>query len=160
MDKRRTAKWSIKNRDVEASGLTKWGSSDPEDVNSPPAATLFYEYLTLLPERPDLSPVIIMLARSAIKKARKGLNDKIMTHGQHGRPMQALAFVARVVGDVNNDGQKFFNWKFTGAGFATEPQYAEAMRLNEVIGNYVVDEKSYKEDNFDEDDGAKKEEAF
>src|SRR5690349_13800467 len=81
--------WTLKPTVVE-SGLDKWGSSVPDDSNSPPAATLFYEYLVLLPDHLDLGPAVMMLQRTQIKKARKGLNDKIAMHEGAGRPMQAL----------------------------------------------------------------------
>ncbi len=108
--------WEIKDRDVLASGLTKFGSSNPADEDSQPAATLFYDYLVFLPERLDLGPAVISLARASIKKAKKGLNDKIDLHATNGRPMQALVFQASSV-DESSDSGGFKNWQFTQAGF-------------------------------------------
>lgn len=108
--------WEIKDLDVEKSGLTGWGTSIPGDEDSPPAATLFYDYLVFLPSRLDLGPAVISLARSQIKKGKKGLNDKISLHANNGRPMQALLFKATSIDD-SADGQDFKNWNFTSAGF-------------------------------------------
>ena len=146
LDKKTKTTWSIKNRNVKKSGLTEWGSYDPDDVNSPPAATLFYEYLVVIPGRPDISPVMIVLARSAIKKAKKGLNDKVLMHRQNGRPMQALKFIARPFPDKNSVGQSFFNWQFTGAGFADEETYESAMTVARLNADFSADEKHYSEE--------------
>lgn len=108
--------WIISNTNVEKSGLTKWGTSNPDDEDSPPAATLFYDYLVFLPEMPELGMAVITLARSSIRAAKKGLNDKIAMHRQNGRPMQALKFSAESVDDVSDDGP-YKNWLFKSAGF-------------------------------------------
>lgn len=142
IEKRRTVEWSIRNRDVIKSGLTAWGSSDPDDVNSPPAATLMYEYLVMLPAHQELSPVLIIATRSSIKRAKKGLNDKILMHRSNGRPMQALLFGATPFEDTNKDSQKFFNWTFRGLGFATEEQYNVALELSKTFETYAVDDSA------------------
>lgn len=108
--------WEITDLDVKASGLTEWGTSNPEDEDSGPAATLFYDYLVFMPEHLDLGPAIISLSRSSIRKAKKGLNDKISLQKNNGRPMQALLFRASSVNDTSDSGD-FKNWQFTSAGF-------------------------------------------
>lgn len=109
-------KWAITNLNVLESGMTKWGTYNPEDPDSGPAATMFYDYLVFLPDHLDLGPAVISLARSAIKKAKKGLNDKISVHATNGRPMQALVFEASSV-DETSDSGGFKNWQFGSAGF-------------------------------------------
>jgi hypothetical protein len=109
--------WEITDLNVAASGLMDWGSYNPDDEKSPPAATLFYDYLVFLPDHLDLGPAVISLARSSIKPAKKGLNDKIALHQTNDRPMQAVIFNASVGDEQNGDGQGFKNWRFTGAGF-------------------------------------------
>ena len=143
MDKKtkRTAKWTIDNTDVHKSGLLAWGTSDPEVKDSPPAATMFYDYVVIVPERPDLGAAVISLSRSAIKKAKKGLNDKIMLHAQNGRPMQSLLFKAAVVEDTSDFG-KFYNWQFTGAGFAPEGVFNQARALASELGEFKVAEET------------------
>lgn len=108
--------WEITNLDVAASGLTKFGTSIPDDEDSQPAATMFYDYLVFLPDHLDLGPAIVSLARAAIKKAKKGLNDKIDLHATNRRPMQSLVFEASSV-DESSDSGGFKNWQFKQAGF-------------------------------------------
>jgi hypothetical protein len=108
--------WEITDLDVLKSDLTSWGTSNPEDENSGPAATLFYDYLVFLPDHLDLGPSIISLARSAVKKAKKGLNDKIKLHETNGRPMQALVFEASSTDEQSESGG-FKNWHFQSGGF-------------------------------------------
>lgn len=108
--------WEITDLDVAASGLTKFGTSIPDDEDSQPAATMFYDYLVFLPDHLDLGPAIISLARASIKKAKKGLNDKIDLHATNKRPMQALVFEASSV-DESSDSGGFKNWQFKQAGF-------------------------------------------
>jgi hypothetical protein len=111
--------WEIATKDVAKSGLTGWGTYNPDDSDSPPAATLFYDYLVFLPDRLELGPAVVSLARSAIKTAKRGLNDKISLHQSNGRPMQALVFTAQSVDD-SSDGQSFKNWLFKAAGFVQD----------------------------------------
>lgn len=108
--------WEITDLDVQKSGLTQWGTSNPDDEDSGPAATMFYDYLVFLPDHLDLGPAVISLARASIKKAKKGLNDKIKLHDTNGRPMQALIFEASSV-DEQSDSGGFKNWQFVSAGF-------------------------------------------
>ena len=141
LDKRNTAVWEIKDTDVIRSGLTNWGTSFPGDENSPPAATLFYEYLVILPAFPELGPVIMSLARSAISRAKKGLNDKIEMHKAAGRPLQAIVFRARATADKNDSGQDFYNWQFIGGGFADEATYRKAVELSNTLTDYKVQDE-------------------
>lgn len=129
--------WEIKDTNVERSGLANWGTSNPNDKDSPPAATMFYEYLVILPDFPDLSPAVVSLVRSQIKKAKKGLNDKIQMLGQVGRPMQALRFKAKVVEDKSDAGP-FKNWQFTADGFATEDQYNTAYEMRGLLSTVII----------------------
>jgi hypothetical protein len=138
--------WEITDLDVAKSGLASWGTYNPADEDSPPAATLFYDYLVFLPDYLDLGPAVMSLARSQIKPAKKGLNDKIKLHLDNGRPMQGLVFIARSCDD-SSDGQAFKNYSFRGAGFvqdealfnlAVEHKHA----LNDVkIADETVDQK-------------------
>lgn len=130
--------WEITDRNVVKSGLDQWGTYDPNDEDSPPAATMFYEYLVLLPDHLDFGPAVLSLARSQIKTAKKGLNDKIALHQSAGRPMQALVFKARCMKDQNESGQAFNNFLFAGDGFASEELYKQAMELKDVLSSYRV----------------------
>lgn len=127
--------WEITDTDVEKSGLAKWGTFIPGDDQSPPAATLFYSYLVILPDFPELGAVLLNLARSQIKQARKGLNDKIEMHLNAGRPMQALVFTVKSVKAQHESGG-YNNVAFSSAGFADEAIYLTAKRIGETVLNY------------------------
>ena len=137
IDKKNKATWNINSLDVAQSGLTEWGTSNPDDENSPPAATLVYEYLVLLPDYPEVGPAVVSLARSAIKKAKRGLNDKIQLHRNNGRPLQSITFMAKAVEEASDSGA-YNNWSFTSAGFASEDVYKQALAVSKLLANYSV----------------------
>lgn len=136
-NRKEPVQWALKPT-VAESGLDKWGSYNPDDLNSPPAATLFYEYLVLVPDHLDLGPVVMMLTRTQIKKTRKGLNDKIALHENAGRPMQALKFNARSTSEENHVGQSYYNYQFSSAGFVPEELYKKALEMKDVLATYKV----------------------
>ncbi len=146
--------WEINDLDVAKSGLIEWGTSIPGDEDSPPAATLFYDYLVFLPDHMDLGPAVISLARSQIKKAKKGLNDKISMHASNGRPMQALIFQAGVV-EETADGQAFKNWSFRSAGFVQdEALFKNVLQYRGALANLKIqDEGGVDEPERQGDDG-------
>jgi hypothetical protein len=130
--------WEITDLDVAKSGLADWGTYNPGDEDSPPAATLFYDYLVILPDFPELGPAVLSLARSQIRTAKKGLNDKIKLHATNGRPMQALIFEAASKTDVA-DGQEFKNFVFRSAGFVQdEAMFQQALDLRGALANIVI----------------------
>lgn len=134
--------WEITDPDLAKSGLANWGTYNPADEDSPPAATLFYDYLILLPDYPDLGPAVLSLARSQIKTARKGLNDKIQLHGTNGRPMQALVFEASSRVD-SSDGQEFKNFVFRSAGFNhDETLFEQALELRGALANLKIKDEA------------------
>lgn len=97
---------------VQQSGLAEWGTQDPNDPNSPPAATLMYTFLLAFPEHPDLIPAAFTFQRSSIKMGRK-LNTKLKTVRT---PLFGTAFKFFAVGDQNKKGERFFNVDTAGAG--------------------------------------------
>jgi hypothetical protein len=115
---------------VAASGLAEYGTFNPEDPDSPPAAVLMYEHLVILPEFAELGPAFFTFARSQIRKVRRELYPKVALHGNHGRPMQALRFRASVVEDKGPEGP-FFNVTFSSAGWATKQQFDLACSMQE-----------------------------
>lgn len=118
--------WVIDDLDVRKSGLAEFGTANPEDPDSNPAATLFYEYLVWLPDLNLPSPVLLSLARSQAKKARD-LNGKIEFGGV---PMQGMVFEASVVKETGAEGP-YNNYQFARGGFATEEQFNQACHYEE-----------------------------
>ena len=101
---------------VAASKLDQWGTYDPTDQKSPPAATRMYCMVAYLPDHPGLSPVVITLQRSAIKVARRFLGKLKITRA----PSYGMFFTMSSEQDRNPAGDNFWNYKFTGAGFVED----------------------------------------
>jgi len=129
---RQPVKWVIDDLDVRKSGLAEFGSSNPDDPDSNPAATLFYEYLVWLPDVPELpSPVLLSMARSQAKKARD-LNGKIEFAGV---PMQGLIFKASTVTETGAEGD-YNNYQFARDGFADEETFNRCVDFAERFKDY------------------------
>ena len=62
--------WETKKTILE-SGLDNWGTSNPNDPNSAPAATLMYNILLAFPANQDIQPAVLTLQRTAVKAAQK-----------------------------------------------------------------------------------------
>lgn len=118
---------------VAASGLAEFGSSIPDDPKSAPAASLTYEILAWLVEHPELSPVVILNTRSAVKKARQ-LISKI-----EGRPANHYGQLIRMssVKETSPEGD-FWNYAYQSDGYVTdeglyhrlEAMYQEFQNIN------------------------------
>jgi hypothetical protein len=100
---------------VSESGLDRFGTSIPEDANSPPAASLTYEMMWLFPDFIEMGPAIIMNTRSAVKPA-KDLLSKI-----EGRPVDHYyqQYIIGVTRAKNAEGD-FFNYSYLSDGYADE----------------------------------------
>jgi hypothetical protein len=103
---------------VDESGLLEWGTYDPEDDNSQPAATLCHVFVVALPAYPELSPCVLMLQRSAIKSARKLLGKVNIIGGQ--APIYGQVYKMGSVGEANSAGQKYRNYTFMANGFVQD----------------------------------------
>lgn len=101
---------------VAASGLAAWGSSNPADPNSPPAATRMYKLVVTLPDHPDLPPAVVTLQRSAIRVARKFIGKLKITRA----PSFGLIFKMKSTSDTNNAGQPFLNYSFVADGMVQD----------------------------------------
>lgn len=138
---KKPAVWEITTTDVEKSGVTKWGSSNPDDEDSPPAATLFYDYLVFLPAFPELGMAVISLARSAIRPVKKQLNSKIQMHKDSGRPMQGCVYVATSVEEQGPEGP-FKNWSFRSGGFVQdEAIFTRCMEHRGALANFKIQDE-------------------
>ena len=101
---------------VQQSGLAKWGTMNPSDPNSPPAATLMFNYLLAFPDHPELMPAILTFQRSAIKSGRK-FNTKIKTNRA---PLYGTIWEFSSFKDTNSRGQEFHNINVRGAGLVED----------------------------------------
>lgn len=101
---------------VKKSLLAEWGSMNPNDPNSQPAATLMYNFVLGFPDHPDLMPAVLTFQRSSIRVGRK-FNVKLKTVRA---PMFGTVWRFRSVDDANKSGQKFSNLSVSGDGFLTD----------------------------------------
>lgn len=76
-DNKKKVVWKT-GADVKSSGLLLFGSSDPDNEESVPAATLFYEYLLYLRDFPELSPVALSAFKTGLDNAR-GFNTYMLS---------------------------------------------------------------------------------
>jgi hypothetical protein len=147
IDKKGTkVKWKTA-KTVAESGLLEWGTYDPSDPDSQPAATLCHVFVVAMPAFPELSPVAIMLQRSGIKPARKLLGKVNIIGGRspiYGQVYKMSSFLDHSpAGDFNN-------YSFTANGFVEdEDQYHYYKGLHEQFartGVQIKDMEGAQED--------------
>lgn len=110
-----TVTWKLA-KTVQQSGLANWGTLNPEDPNSPPAATLMYSFVLAFPEHADLMPAVLTFQRSSIKIGRR-FNTKLKTVRT---PLFGLQFELISFQDSNSRGQDFYNISMKGAGLVED----------------------------------------
>lgn len=124
-------KWTTKPT-VVASRLLEWGTSDPSDENSQPAATKMYSIVAATPGHDYLPPAVITLQRSSVKVAKRFLGQLKLSRA----PAFGCQFVMTSVREEGPSGP-YYNYKFTAAGFVSDEdayrQYeAQYMELREM----------------------------
>lgn len=124
-----TVTWKLA-KTVQQSGLANWGTMNPSDSNSPPAATLMYNVVCAFPGHPDLMPAALTFQRSSIKIGRR-FNTKLKTVRT---PLFGLKFLVSSFDDSNSRGQDFKNVLIQGAGMVTdENQYNMYKMMHEGL---------------------------
>lgn len=101
---------------VPGSGLTAWGSADPENEDSGPAATVSHVFICRALDHMDIGPFAIFLQRSA-ERVGKELVTKIKTDKApiYG---QVLKLTCRTV--PNDAGQEYNKPHFAKAGWVQD----------------------------------------
>lgn len=126
---------------VAESGLDQWGSSDPDDPGSQPAATLMYSIVCELPKVPELSPAVVTLQRSAIKVARKLLGKINLGRA----PAYGMQFEMSSATEQGLEGP-FQNYRFLSSGFVANKaqfeQYHQTYELFRKAGFTIRDLES------------------
>lgn len=107
-------KWSTKPTVIQ-SRLLEWGTSNPEDPNSQPAATKMYSIVAACPSFGELPPGVITLQRSAIRVAKKLLGQLKLSRA----PAFGCKFIMSSTREEGPSGA-FYNYKFTPAGFVED----------------------------------------
>jgi len=116
---KKTVTWTTTDT-VKSSGLDQWGSTDPDEQDSPPAATLMYVFLCMAPQRPDLGPMVVSLQRSQCKTGKR-FAGRLKLHAS--LPAFGQVFKMSVMDDTggaNND--EYFGYKFVANGLVTDEE--------------------------------------
>jgi hypothetical protein len=131
---------------VAESKLDQFGSSIPGDANSPPAASLTYNMMWLLLDYPELSPSLIINTRSSVKPMQQLLSRIDSKPVPHYVQVYAI-------GSVQQKGAEgpYFNFNYTGLGFADKQQAEMASALYERFGEggWIANDESEDEPVFD-----------
>lgn len=114
---RHKVKWKISEdgeigRDI---GLGAWGSSDPENEDSQPAATLSHVLVCVSLSRLDMGPFVILLQRTA-EKVGRNLLTKI---GLDAAPIYGQVYRMGVKSDSNASGD-YKQYSFTKNGWVPD----------------------------------------
>lgn len=141
---------------VAQSGLDRWGSSNPADSSSPPAATRMFNIVATFPDFPDMPPAVITLQRAAIKVARRFIGKLKITRA----PSFGLIFEMSSVEDRNAAAQKYFNFAFKGAGHVEDKSEYERnfeyYKYFKAQGIQVKDIEDAQNDDIPTEDGEDK----
>ena len=127
---------------VRESGLAEFGTSRPGDANSPPAASLTYETIWYLPDRPDLSPAIIINTRGSIKIFQRFLSmvdAKAVDHYYQKYQIDAVV-------DKGPTNETFYNYTYRGAGYAEQELGEEMKRLYEKLEHLNIRASDERDD--------------
>lgn len=123
---------------VQESGLAEWGSMNPSDPNSAPAATRLLNFLFAFPANPELMPAVFSFQRSSIKIGRK-LLAKIKTVRA---PLYGMKWLMSSFIDTNRVGQDFHNIQIQGAGLIQDKdQYEQYKGLHEQFSQSGINVK-------------------
>lgn len=140
-----TVKWRLAET-VRESGLGEWGTMNPNDPNSPPAATRMINMALAFPDNPTLMMAVLTFSRSSLKMGRR-LLTKLMTVRT---PLYGSIFTFEAFTDNNKQGQKFFNIQATGAGLVEDEklfhQYREIHESMKGAGLNIKDVDSLQDE--------------
>lgn len=102
---------------VGKSGLANWGTSDPSDPKSPPAATWSLNCVTLLPDFLDDGPSVLSFMRSGAKIGKKFAGNLKMSRVPTFGRMFELSSVK-----VGEGGDAYYEPRIKAIGFITNPK--------------------------------------
>ena len=106
-------------------GLGRWGSSDPANEDSAPAATLTHVLICVAPSRPELGAFAVLLQRTG-----EGVAKSLLTKIDLDRaPIFGQKY--RMGGKVDSKGSdEYHQYTFTKQGYVDQAQYEEMKAMN------------------------------
>lgn len=114
---KRKVVWDTKGS-VGESGLADWGSSDPSDPKSPPAATLTYRTAFFLVEHPELGPCLMISAKTAARGVQD-LITRVQARHLGGTPFYAQQYQLASIEQTKNN-NKWYVPTFRNDGNVTD----------------------------------------
>lgn len=111
-------------KNVKQSGLLEFGSSNPGNENSSPAAVLYYEYLNYLPGIEGASPCVQRVYKTGIESA-KYINSYFLLQK---KPIYVHA-IKCFVDEKSKDGNDWFIPRFQPVGYAPKEHFEIAKEM-------------------------------
>lgn len=109
LDNGKKVTWNT-GKTVQRGGLDRFGSMDPDDTNSYPAATRMINIIAMFPDQLDLSPAVISLQRSSFKVGQQFVSKLAINR----LPSWSRVFNMSSKKDKNANNESYFNWSFQG----------------------------------------------
>ena len=131
--------WTTKEY-VDEDGLDAWGTQIKGDPDSPPAASVHYNYLVALPDLGNMVAAF-SLAKSSVKRA-KDLNA-MLEMSQY--PCYARLIRCTTEPEKNDAGQEFFNVRFKPAGLVQDENlfnWAKTQHEYYAKSGFIVDQEN------------------
>lgn len=131
---------------VRSSGLDQFGSSNPSDPNSQPAAVKMHNFVVVLPDFPELGPMVYTFQRGTSKT---GANFATKVKFADGAPSFGQIFEMK--SKLDNSGQgDYYGLSLTRSGYVTDhEQYKSYKKLYEnfkSMGVKIKDEEGAQDD--------------
>lgn len=115
---------------VRESGLDQWGTEDPDNKQSPPAATKMINVIAWLPDFPELSPCVITFQKGTLKPGTLFISKL----GLSRAPMFGQVFNLTSEKTKNGAGQDYWTFKLTGDGLVQDAELFERLTdLNQTM---------------------------
>lgn len=118
--------------DDEGHNLKEWGSSDPDDPKSPPAAAVHHNYIVRLPEHGNM---IAAMSLAITKVGRAKDFNAMLKLGN--APIFARKFLLSTEDD-NRDAGEFANVRFRPYGYVTEDEMKDNEEVIKSFANINV----------------------
>lgn len=126
-------KWKT-GKDPVSSGLMEFGSSNPKNEQSAPAATLAYEYLVYLIDKPEVGPAVFGVQRTGINNAKALNSHLILTR----KPLPCHAI--RCFADEEQKGRDVWHVPaFDPAGFVKQEVYKVTSEWADKYSDFVAE---------------------
>lgn len=128
--------WETKGN-VQQSKLLEWGSSNPDDPNSAPAATMSYEYLCYFPNNSELGIAVYSCNKTALPKAKQ-FNTQLLIQANQKKPTYCLNVSLASKQEVDG-ANSWYVPTFRVSGTVSKEIYAQTSQLAKQHANYAAD---------------------